>query len=131
MPTLSRWAIKLALVHFTGGVLLGALMLAGKAGYWPIDILGHRLVHIHMLFFGWLVQLVFGVAYWLLPTFLSGDRRGRSGLAVASIVVVNLGAILGTGAPWVPILGGVGWGLETLACLLFVVHAWPRIKSGR
>lgn len=129
MPTLSRWAIKLGLIHFVLGIVLGATMLAAKAGYGPITLLNHRLVHIHMLLFGWLVQLVIGVGYWLFPTFLSGPKRGTPRVAAASVVVLNVGVVIGTAAPWVPQMGALGWALESSAVALFAVHAWPRIKS--
>ena len=129
MPTLSRWAIKLALIHFAGGIALGGIMLAAKAGWGDLGMLNHRAVHIHMLLFGWTIQLVYGVAYWILPKFSTGDRHGSSALAIAAVVAINLGALCGTAEPWVAVLGAVGWGLETLSAVLFALHGWPRIKG--
>lgn len=131
MPRLSRWAIKIGLVHFALGLVLGAMMLAAKAGYGSVELLNHRLVHVHMLLFGWLVQLVIGVGYWLFPTFLEGPKRGTPRLAAAALVTLNVGVILGTAEPWVVSIGAAGWTLESLAVVMFAAHGWPRIKAGR
>jgi heme/copper-type cytochrome/quinol oxidase subunit 1 len=129
MPRASTWAIRLSLIHFTAGILLGATMLFSKAGVGSVGMLNHRLTHVHMMLFGWLVQFVIGVAYWILPKFSEAPRRGNTTLIWGSLLALNLGALLGTGEPWVPSLGGAGWSLEILACLLFSVHLWPRIKG--
>ena len=129
MPRLSRWAIKLALLHFAAGIALGGMMLAAKAGWGDLGLLGHRMVHVHMLLFGWVLQLVFGVAYWILPKFSDGPKRGTPALAVAAVVLLNIGVLCGTGEPWVPVLGAAGWGLEVTAAFLFALHGWPRIKG--
>jgi heme/copper-type cytochrome/quinol oxidase subunit 1 len=129
MPTLSQWTVKLSLVHFVLGIVLGATMLAAKAGFGDLGLLNHRATHIHLMFFGWLVQLVVGVGYWILPKFSDGPKRGTPRLAAASIVVLNVGAVCGTASPWVPLLGMTGWTLETIACGLFAAHVWPRIKG--
>ena len=129
MPLLSRWAIKLALLHFVAGILLGAAMLVAKAGFVDYGLLSHRLIHIHLLLFGWLLQLVYGVGHWILPKFSSGDRYGSTRLAVAAVVALNAGvgfACLQTSGH---LLGAVGWGFEFASALLFAVHAWPRVKS--
>ncbi|MFB6262829.1 MAG: hypothetical protein ABEL76_04280 [Bradymonadaceae bacterium] len=127
MPRLSKWTIRAALVHFVLGITVGAWMLAAKAGFDEPSALGHRPVHIHFMLFGWLVQLVFGVGYWILPTF--GEQRGTTRLAAAAFVALNVGVILGTAAPWVPVLGATGWLLEVSAAALFAVHVWPRVKA--
>lgn len=129
MPKLSRWAIKCALIHFALGVATGGLMLAAKAGYGDLSLLSHRMVHIHLLLFGWLVQLIFGVGYWILPKFTKGPRHGKTGLAVAAVVVLNVGVLVGTAEPWVQVLGAAGWGLECTAAVLFALHSWPRVKG--
>lgn len=131
MPTLTRWAIKIGLVHFVLGIAIGTVMLAAKAGYGSMGILNHRPVHVHMLLFGWLVQLVIGMGYWLFPTFLSGPKRGTPRLAAASVLTLNVGVVLGTAEPWVVSLGAAGWMLESAAVVMFALHGWPRIKAGR
>jgi len=131
MPRLSRWAIKIGLIQFALGVVLGATMLAAKAGYGAVGLLSHRLVHVHMLLFGWLVQLVMGVGYWLFPTFLEGPKRGTPRLAAAAVITLNVGVVCGTAEPWVAPAGAAGWTLEAGAVAMFALHSWPRIKGGR
>jgi len=129
VPRASKWTIRLSLIHFAAGILLGATMLLAKAGVGSVGLLNHRLTHVHMMLFGWLVQFVIGVAFWILPKFSEAPRRGNTTLVWASLLAINAGALLGTFEPWVPAMGAAGWGLEILACVLFSVHLWPRIKG--
>jgi hypothetical protein len=84
MPPLSRYMVRLALLHLALGFFFGGLMLAHKA--FPIAPWAMRLLpwHIHGLLIGWTIQLAFGVAYWIFPRFAlerPGDPRGRVGWA--------------------------------------------------
>jgi len=82
--------------------------------------------------FGWTVQLVMGVAYWILPRFRTGTERGNAMLPWTTYWLLNLGVplvALGSApgaAPSVALLRRV---LETLATAAFVAHALPRIKA--
>lgn len=127
MPTLSIWSIRAACVHLVVGWTIGALMLAGKSLSLPWPVFDWLPLHIHLLFFGWMVQLAFGVAYWMLPTF--GRDRGRRPPAVAAVVLANVAVVLAL----VHVLGWLpDWPIfaaEALAAGAFAVHAWPRIKA--
>ncbi len=133
MPPLSRYMVRLALLHLALGFFFGGLMLAHKA--FPIAPWAMRLLpwHIHGLLIGWTIQLAFGVAYWIFPRFAlerPGDPRGRAGWARASLVLLNAGVLCAGPA------GAMGWGpglalgsaLETLGVLAFVIHLWPRVR---
>lgn len=128
MTRLSVWSIRLSLVHFALGIALGATMLVAKAGYMDVTMLKHRATHVHLMLFGWLIQLVIGVGYWILPKFSTGSKRGRTELAVASIVALNSGVVVGTFEPWSTWCGVAGWGLEFAAAALFAAHIWPRVR---
>jgi hypothetical protein len=87
--------------------------------------------HIEFLLVGWMVQLAFGVAFWILPRFRSGPERGREELVWLSYALLNLGVIiaaagLSAGLPAaVPLAGHIAQGMAAGA---FALHAWPRIK---
>jgi hypothetical protein len=69
MPRLSVYMIRAALLHLGIGITIGALMLFEKGvsfapGVWRL--LG---AHVEIVLFGWTMQLVMGVAFWILPRF--------------------------------------------------------------
>lgn len=132
MPRLSIWAIHAALVYLALGFTFGGMLLFHKG--MPISPLLWQLLpaHIDFLLFGWTVQLVMGVAYWILPRFSREPRRGRVWLAGLAIALLNIGVLFaGLGPvliapPAVVILGRLA---EFGGALAFAAHAWPRVKA--
>ncbi|HKT61910.1 MAG TPA: cbb3-type cytochrome c oxidase subunit I [Gemmatimonadales bacterium] len=132
MPRLSVWLVRASLVYFAIGVTLGAVLLAGREvadGPWVIRL---RPVHAELLLFGWTLQLIMGVAYWILPRFRTGNERGNAALAWTSYWLLNLGvplAVVGSALGSGRSLALVGRVLEALGAAAFVAHALPRIKA--
>ena len=134
MPRLSHLMIKAALLWLGLGSTIGSLILINKTWiFWP-QVWGFRTSHIHILLVGWLIQLVFGVAYWMLPRFdASGDRGNvpamwtgfvAINLAVASVFFNDL--LLLNAINWSPfllIIAGIGY---TIAACTFFWNAWSR-----
>jgi hypothetical protein len=130
MPGLSIWSIRLALLYFLAGFILGALMLANKGvPFYPL-LWRFLPAHVEFLLVGWMVQFIFGVAYWILPRF-TGGSRGNPVVPVISVILLNLGIWLVVGQGW--------WGWEeayaftgrltqTLAAVSFAISAWPRVR---
>lgn len=129
MPRLSAWFIRAALLYLLLGFALGGLMLWNKG--LPIHPSLWRLLpaHLEFLLLGWTVQLVIGVAYWILPRFHT--KRRKSALVWLSFVLLN-------GGIWFVAVGGfiepademqlAGRLMEVGAVVAFVIHAWARIK---
>ncbi len=129
MPTLSVWAIRLACVYFGVGITAGALMLANK-GVAFLPHAGRWLpVHFHVMLFGWTIQLVIGVAYWILPKFRGGTSRGNDALAIAALVLVNMGTLVGCAASLFGAVATVAFGIQAAAAVCFALHVWPRVKA--
>lgn len=132
MPRLSIWLVRTSLVYFALGVTLGAVLLAGREladGPWVAQI---RPLHAELLLYGWTLQLIMGVAYWILPRFRSGTERGHPLLPWAAYLLLNTGvllAALGTAPGAGPSVILPGRILEILAAAAFVSHALPRIKA--
>ena len=132
MPRLSIWLVRTSLVHLTVGITLGAVLLAGREladGAWVVRL---RPVHAELLLFGWTVQLIMGVAYWILPRFRAGRERGGALLPWAAYWLLNAGVPLVAAGKWpsgAPSLALAGRLLEVLAAGAFVAHALPRIKG--
>jgi heme/copper-type cytochrome/quinol oxidase subunit 1 len=130
MPRHSVWALRFALGEFLLGVTIGALLLIQKA--WPFfpAIWALLPAHIELLLFGWLLHLVFGVAYWIFPRLRIAPKRGPEWLAWLALWSLNAGLLCVAVAPLWPSapLPALGRGLEALAVLALVVAIWPRVK---
>ena len=123
MPTLSVFAVRAALGWLAAASLIGALILArGVLGIPGLALWIPR--HAEMMLMGWMVQLAFGVAHWILPRPASVGGRDPEVLAGVAVVALNAGlvAVL-CGAPF------VGRAIEGVAVLLFAVQAVPRIRA--
>ncbi|RME76379.1 MAG: hypothetical protein D6784_06005 [Chloroflexi bacterium] len=136
MPRLSRWFIRAALVNLAVGFTIGGLLLGHKA--FPVHPLLWRLfpLHIELLLFGWTLQLIMGVGFWIFPRFWRS--RGNERPAWLAFFLLNAGVWLAGLSPMLslpPVLLTTGRLLELAAVAAFAVHAWPRIKppgaSGR
>ena len=132
MPGPTIWLVRAALIHLLVGSGLGALLLMTKAGLevwpwvgrtWPL--------HGEMLLLGWMVQLAFGVAYWILPKHAHQPVRGPAAPVIGAALLINLGVLsAGLGSA----VGRDGFALagrlaELAAVLLFAINALPRIKE--
>ena len=132
MPRLSVWFIRASLIYLVLGFTFGGLLLFNK-GYPFYPSLWQLLPsHIEFVFLGWTVQLVLGMAFWILPRFSTPPVRGNEKLAWWAFIMINTGllalilASLGQGNQWLSLAGKV---LEAAGILVFAIHAWPRIKS--
>jgi heme/copper-type cytochrome/quinol oxidase subunit 1 len=82
--------------------------------------------HIEFLLFGWTVQLIMGVGFWIFPRFLRS--RGDVRPAWLAFALLNLGVWLVGLAPlldgpvFVPFLGRLA---EAGAVVAFARNAWP------
>lgn len=131
MPLLTRIFLKTAMVYFSLALLLGILItVRAPAGMFP--------VYIHLLVFGWLTQLIFGVIYWMFPKYSRQTPRGHESLAWITYGALNLGLVLRAIAEplhaaqvsqlsgWLLVLSAI---LQWLSGLTFVANTWPRIKE--
>jgi hypothetical protein len=106
-------------------------MLARPGLQLPVAILLLRPLHAEMLLIGWMVQLAFGVAYWILPRFGAGPGRGKEWSAWVSVAVLNLG-VLAAGLGQSFELSGMalmGRAAEMLAAMTFGFNVWQRVGS--
>jgi len=128
MPVLARWYVRTSLFYLALGTLLGAIILWGKGapivGAWTL-----LAPHIALVMWGWLLLLTLGVAYWILPRW--GQERRRVWLAVSAYVFLNAALWLVGLAPWLNAAwpNAAGGVLQSLGCLAFALHAWPRVRK--
>jgi heme/copper-type cytochrome/quinol oxidase subunit 1 len=130
MPKLSVWLVRASLLHMGIGFLFGSLILHHKG----IPIYGWtwKLLtpHIELMIFGWTMQFVMGIAFWILPRFTGEGRYGRVTWGWWSFGLLNAGLIAtGLGGWFVQpalLLGGRVLMLGAVA--LFAAVIWPRVK---
>lgn len=123
MPTLSVWTIRAALLWLAAASLVGALILARGALDAPALALWIPR-HAEMMLMGWMVQLAFGVAHWILPRPASVAGRDPGILAGVAVAALDLGLV---GVLFGAVL--VGRVVEGIAVVLFAVQAVPRIRA--
>ena len=141
MPTVSRWFIKTGLFFFCAALVVGGLRWLALLGVPAGPLAAAGAAHIHLFVFGWITQIIIGVAIWLFPPLSRENPRGRIWLAWSSYVTINLGLLLRAVAE--PLLAGASahapWGwllvssafLQLVGGLAFVIDIWPRVKGRR
>lgn len=138
MDRFSIVAVKTSLIWMLAGFVLGGLMLVDHfmPGNWRAWL---QPTHGHMLFVGWFVQFVIGIAYWLLPRkrlpvlpLGYGEHK-----AFFALICLNLGLLMRVVAE--PFFrdrnqgAWIDWTLagssifQVVAIFIFVSQMWPRI----
>ncbi|MBI5824531.1 MAG: hypothetical protein HZB18_10925 [Chloroflexi bacterium] len=131
MPLLTRTFIKTALVCLALALVLGILLASGVTnGLFP--------VYIHLLVFGWLTQLIFGVVFWMFPKYSNELPRGHESLGWIAYTALNIGLLLRAIAEPMQAMqpsnlyGGLLIAsaiLQWLAGVAFIANTWRRIKE--
>jgi hypothetical protein len=141
MPYESRLFVKAGLVYLALTFVVGGVLLIAEA-------LGRQLPaslaieHAHLGGVGWLVNVVIGIALWMLPLnrerFPATQGRYPSGAVYACFALLNGGLVLrlviepwfqangGAFAAGLLVLAGIA---QPLAIALFVFIAWQRIRA--
>ena len=133
MPTLTRWFIKASLISLVLGLIFGIWQQIPRAvasGFFPI--------YLHLLTFGWLTQLIFGVAIWMFPVSNKKQPRGPEWLGWITFGFLNSGLLLrlifeplqsttpSAFSGWMLVLAAI---LQWLSGLAFVVLTWGRVRG--
>ena len=129
MPTIVRWYVKSALVYLAAAFGMEAISL------WSAARWASQPVSWHLFAVGWLTQLIFGIALWMLPSFTRERPRRSDRLNWAVFVTLNAGLLLRAIAE--PLTGLSGRGaalivsalLQWLAALGFVINVWARVRG--
>lgn len=132
MPRQTVWMIRTALLCFLVGIVLGGVMLSGKAFAWQGSLWFLLPIHIELTLIGWVVQLVMGTAYWILPRYLKRPGRGDPRHAWLMVIMLNVGI-------WLVILSHLnllpelsrlaGRICEVGAVGMFVALHWKRVVA--
>ncbi len=108
-----RRYIRVAFVYLVLGMILGAGMLSfGNDNF--------QFVHVHMLLVGFVLFLIYGIGYKLIPTMFFGlPKVERIGWAEAQFWLANIGLVGMLSGAVMP----VGLGLTRIAVLFGAVEA--------
>lgn len=138
MPLVTRWFLRTSLIFLILAFLLGMLLAARAPLGLNNGIAALNPVFFHLVFVGFVTQLIFGVVLWLFPKHTKEKPRGSETLAWSSYVLLNTGLILrvvaepiNTNAP-APIWGWLLVASATtqwVAGILFAANTWPRVKE--
>lgn len=133
MPLIIRAFVRASLVWLTLALVAGVgQQIPGLAP--P----GLHSVYIHLLAYGWLTQLIFGVALWMFPLYSKQAPRGPAWLSWLCFGALNLGLawrvvfeLLHAYSPssltaWMLALAA---GLKWLAGAAFVALIWSRVRE--
>jgi len=138
MTELPRRFIKTAFVFLILGLLLGGWMLLRRElyGEWPHPYLISA--HAHLMFVGFVMFMILGVALWLFPKPSRDDPRYRETLIRWVYWLLLTGTLLRFGGElgrsindmaliaWIVLCGGL---LQLVAIVLYVRTMWTRIRT--
>lgn len=110
---LCRWYIRVAFLYLALGLILGVGMLAfGNDNF--------QFVHVHMLLVGFVLFLIYGIGYKLIPTMFFGLPKVENiGWAEAQFWLANIGLVGMLAGAVLP----VGLGLDGIALSSGVIEA--------
>lgn len=143
MPALSRYFIKIGLLYLVVALLMGTIMRLQPIMNWSSQIQLLRPVYLHLIFIGWVTQLIMGVGYWMFPKLSREKPRGNERIGWAVLILLNTGLILRSISEPGILMSGTNTLLKTsfvwmlalasmlllFAGWLFIFNTWGRIKE--
>ena len=132
-----RRFIKTAIVFLMLGIVLGVYMLVRRelAGAWPDPYLVSA--HTHLLFVGFVMFLILGVALWIFPRPAKTDTRYEPRMIDAAYWLLLCGTVarvageilrVEMSTAWLKLLVVLGGGLQAVGLALYFWTMWTRIR---
>ena len=131
MPCLTFYFIRSSLINLFVGFSIGMLLLWQKGAFLPPEVWRLLPLHLELLTFGWIIQLVMGVAFWILPRFSKAPVRGNETIVWVSFITLNIGILLYGLQSFLPereVCALIGRLLEFFSILCYGRSIWKRIK---
>ncbi len=138
MPDISRRFIKTSLICFVLALVAGIGQWGAFFGFDPVWLAGLRPAYIHLFIYGWITEMIIGVALWLFPIESRDRPRGNPWLNEAAWWGITVGLALrvvaepaeaaGSGGEWAWVLVAAAV-LQWIGGMAFVVNAWRRVKQ--
>jgi heme/copper-type cytochrome/quinol oxidase subunit 1 len=136
LPKLTRFYLKSSFVWLLLALTLAILQV------WP-QVQRAALVRaatplkFHFLMLGWVLQLIFGVIYWMFPKASQERPRGHEGRNWLAFILINMGLLLRSitepfntiyPSPTLGFFLAASGLAQWLGVSMFVLEAWPRVK---
>lgn len=121
-----RYMLKASLIWLSVGVVVGIIMFLQKKMNIPVYLIP---VHSHIILVGFLMQFIFGVAFWIFPRLPGGIFTSpRKGWTV--FFLLNAGTLIrAVSEPftfWISFSGAI---LQSAGILLGVFEIWKRVRA--
>lgn len=114
--------IKTSLIYLLIGSFLGFLLLSNKAYNFDLRIWSLLPIHMDILIFGWFLQFIFGVAFWIMPRFIDKNSYGNEKLILISYILINIGILT-------KIMSKYGLFFIFIGILFFILNIYPRVRN--
>lgn len=139
MPTESRWFIKTGIVWLVAALILGGLEWTSLFGLESVAVAAGGPAHLHLFVFGWVTQMIIGVAVWMFPPYSRDRPKGRRWLSWVAYAGINAGMVTrvvaeplvtesGQVAPWSQLLLAAAIA-QAVGGIAFAFNIWPRVKG--
>ncbi|TGM37847.1 hypothetical protein [Leptospira biflexa] len=131
-PLPSVWLLRISLLYFLMGTIIGALLMLQKVFVWKVSLWYLLPIHYSMMIWGFFVQFIIGTAYWMFPKHLSNLPRGPKFQAWLVFFCYNFGFVCLLFSMMIPFsfhLETVGKILMCLAIVIFIKLIWVRSIS--
>lgn len=128
MPKVSLAFIRWSLIQLSIASTIGLLLLISKAtGEW-MHVWTIRPLHTEGMWFGWIINLVLGTAWWIMPKRLDlADKYGNQVLGWVSFVFIQGDWLYRVFIDAYQAPNFVRL-LPLLGMISFVIGIWPRLK---
>lgn len=125
-----RAFIKASVVWLALGILVGVAMAVHPV--WTV----YRAAHVHMMVFGFVTMMIYGVAYHVLPRFTGNPLHNRRS-AGAHFWIANIGlavmvvgfALRANGSPAATAILGAGGALAGAGAYIFAYLVWRTVEG--
>ena len=138
MYTLVRRYIKTAIIFLAVGIALGAWMLVNRELHGRAPTEYETSAHTHLIFVGFVIEMILGVALWLFPRPHKDDTRYSPRLVNAAYWLLTVGTAIravgelardsadGLALRWLIVCSGLA---QVGGIGLFFYTMWTRIRA--
>lgn len=131
-----RLLIIASIIHICIGIFLGLIMYLVPLFEWHLPMTAIRSVHVHLILFGGVIQLIMGVALWMFPRKKKPPHYTSKTKGMILFILMNTGIVMrslfelaGRQNHSYYLLALTGVLLQVLAMLLFFVLIITRIRK--
>lgn len=122
MPKYTSLFIRTSFIYLLIGTFLGFLLLTNKAYNFNFKIWSLLPIHIDLLIYGWFLQFIFGMSFWMMPRYVSAKPYGNEELVSSAYTFVNIGLLVKV------LFSSYGLIIIIIGMFLFVSNVFLRVR---